>query len=174
MHRSSSSAMLHRNSPDSEKAYQVGQWSSWFCTALVILVALLARYHDHFVRFICDCERSVDHSIADCFHHRQKRGDHVAEHDILSVTWKPHSDASTSSKFSPTSIAREEEAKLRHMENYDVHLQERMSPSEPKSATDLSMKCAHKGLETDHSTTNPRTRYQVHGCTAYFRSRVKG
>jgi len=97
---------LWHNQPDSENAYQVGQWSSWVYTALVILAALIARYHDNFIGFICDCGRHVGHSFASCFTHHRKRRDHEPEHSFPSVTEKPLSDASTSSKVPdrPTSI----------------------------------------------------------------------
>ena len=53
--------------PDSEKPYMVGQWSSWVYTALVVLAALIARYHDSAIHSIAKGCRYAYHGIKYCF-----------------------------------------------------------------------------------------------------------
>ena len=68
--------------PDSEKPYMVGQWSSWVYTALVVLAALIARYHDPTIHSIAKACRYASHGLRSCFtsHKQHKEPDPELEH----------------------------------------------------------------------------------------------
>ena len=69
--------------PDSEKPFQVGQWTPWVYTALVILAALIARYHDRVIELICDSGRSIAHAISG---HQKSYKYKEPEHGRVSVS----------------------------------------------------------------------------------------
>ena len=58
--------------PDSERPYSVGQWTPWVSTTLVILAALIARYHDRMIELICEFYRRVFYSATGSFSSRYK------------------------------------------------------------------------------------------------------
>ena len=76
---------LWNNQPDSENPYQVGQWSPWVYTALVILAAFIARFHDTMVRF-----------IAESFQRRSKTQHHEPEHGMPPIAEETRPSTSTS------------------------------------------------------------------------------
>ena len=89
---------LWNNQPDSEYPYQIGQWSSWVYTALVVLAALIARFHDAVVCSIAKSCRRCGHSIVSCFSKRRKTQDHesIPEHGIPSMAEEKRHSTSTS------------------------------------------------------------------------------
>ena len=91
---------LWNNQPDSEKAYQVGQWSPWVYTVLVILAALIARYHDRAIESISTAARSIFSS------HRKNHQENEPEHGIPSETEKRSSTSTSdpSKSDDPSSI----------------------------------------------------------------------
>ena len=64
--------------PDSEKPYMVGQWSSWVYTALVVLAALIARYHDSAIRLLAKGCRHM----ASCFSRHKRQPEPSPEHGL--------------------------------------------------------------------------------------------
>ncbi|KAK3173667.1 hypothetical protein OEA41_006999 [Lepraria neglecta] len=71
--------------PDSEKPYMVGQWSPWVYTALVLLAALIARYHDRVVRLIAKGCRSVGSGLKSCFSHGHEQKEPEPEHGAAEI-----------------------------------------------------------------------------------------
>ena len=82
--------------PEAELPYQIGQWSVWAYTALVVLAALIARYHDKVVS-----------GIARRFRAGQAQGSE--QHDITHLTDKVSSHRTSPSQSSagiaPTTAA---------------------------------------------------------------------
>ncbi|KAL6713930.1 hypothetical protein ACLMJK_008424 [Lecanora helva] len=72
--------------PDFESAYQVGQWSPWSYTVLVILAALIARYRDRIYGAIA----RVGLSLFGC---QPGHRDHEPEHGTRLVTDQHHSNS---------------------------------------------------------------------------------
>lgn len=78
--------------PDSEKPYMVGQWSSWVYTALVVLAALIARYHDPTVHAVAKGCRYAAHGIRSCFtsYKQHKEPEPSLEHDNATTSRPPY------------------------------------------------------------------------------------
>ena len=72
--------------PESESPYQIGQWSVWAYTALVILAALIARYHNKLVSGIARAFRAG----------RTHDPDH--EHGVAEITEKKPGNPTTPSR----------------------------------------------------------------------------
>lgn len=72
--------------PEAESPYQVGQWSVWAYTALAILAALIARYHDKMICGIAIGCRAASHRILSCFSRRGQTRDAEPEHGVAEVT----------------------------------------------------------------------------------------
>lgn len=72
--------------PESESPYQVGQWSVWAYTVLVILEALIARCHYKLVHGIALGCRAVGHRILSCFSRRGKPSNPRKEHATAEFT----------------------------------------------------------------------------------------
>lgn len=95
---------LWNNQPDSEKPYQVGQWSAWVYTALVVLAALIARYHDKVVGFIADGCRYCGKGLRGRFSHQDGPRAHEPEHGLAEIDekTKASSDADRKSGRRPS------------------------------------------------------------------------
>ncbi len=89
---------LWNNQPDSEKPYQVGQWSAWVYTALVVLAALIARHHDRLIGFIADGCRGCGRGLRNCLSHRNQHQEHEPEHGMAEVKEKTKASLEADSK----------------------------------------------------------------------------
>ncbi|MCJ1272860.1 hypothetical protein MMC21_000649 [Puttea exsequens] len=76
---------LWHNQPDAEKPYAVGQWSGWVYTCLVIIAALIARYHDCVVYFIAESCRACGRGLRSCFSRRDKHHERQPEHSFAEM-----------------------------------------------------------------------------------------
>ncbi len=86
--------------PEAESPYQVGQWTVWAYTALVILAALIARYHDKLVHGIALGCRAAGQRVRSCFSRRGPSQDSKTEHGTAEVTEKGSSDLTSPPKSS--------------------------------------------------------------------------
>ncbi|KAL2042134.1 hypothetical protein N7G274_005322 [Stereocaulon virgatum] len=86
---------------DAEKPYMIGQWSSWASAILVVLAALIAKYHDDVVNILVKGCRRAGHGVKSYFSRTHKQREYEAEHGFAAM------NDETSSLFS-TSVIKSE------------------------------------------------------------------
>jgi hypothetical protein len=82
--------------PDSEKPYVIGQWSPWASAVLVVLAALIAKYHDDVVNLLVKGCRRAGHGVKSYFSRTHKQRESEAEHGFAVMNHEKSSLYSTS------------------------------------------------------------------------------
>ncbi len=100
--------------PDSEKLYQVGQWSSWVYTVLVILAALIAKLHDPVIGFIAKSYRKCGSPMTWCFSSRREHRHEEPEHGMPSMAEKRYSNSTDERTKTDTPPSVEEMPSTKH------------------------------------------------------------
>lgn len=121
---------LWNNQPDAEKPYQVGQWSAWVYTALVVLAAFIARYHDKVVGFLANACRGCWRGLRGYFSRRKGQEGREPKHGFAQMDEKTNGTSQADSKSTGRRTSVEEMPSNRSSPTQDQsHTQEKQKES---------------------------------------------